>query len=284
MSRLLSLIASITLLSTAVSEPMTLEYARIDEVPLHLDLYLPEIESAPALIVWIHGGAWRAGNKKSVRIKPLLEKGWAIASVDYRLSTQATFPAQIHDIKAAIRYLRANPGKLPYDASKIVIAGESAGGHLAALAGVSNKQTQLEGAIGEHLDQDSSIQAIISLFGASNLTTILKQSTPHGLKVRVPALDLFLGAQPEDDPATAKLASPVFHVDANDPPCLLVHGDQDPQMPINQSHELKGKYDSFHLACDFDVLHGAAHGGDPFYSVARFERIDSFLRSHLSVE
>ncbi len=284
MPSLFRLLPFILLTHLVSAEPITLEYARFDDTPLLVDLHLPENIDSPALIVWIHGGAWRAGNRKSVRIKPLLEKGWAIASVDYRLSTQATFPAQIHDIKAAIRYLRENPDQHPFDATKIVIAGESAGGHLAALAGVTNNQAQLEGTVGENLDQDSSIQAIVSLFGASNLTTILKQSTPHGLKVRVPALDLFLGAQPEEDPATAKLASPVFHIDANDPPCLLIHGDQDPQMPINQSHELKGKYDSLNLDCEFDVLHGAAHGGNAFYSATSIERIDSFLRSHLKAE
>ncbi|MDQ8182665.1 alpha/beta hydrolase [Pelagicoccus sp. SDUM812005] len=271
---LLSLLATL-----AQAEPATLEYARVDDTPLQLDLHLPEQRDAPALIVWIHGGAWRAGSRKRVPINPLLEKGWAIASVDYRLSPQAKFPAQIHDIKAAIRYLRANPENLPYDATRIVVAGESAGGHLAALVGVTNHHPQLEGKVGHHLQQSSEVQAIVSLFGASNLTTILKQSTPHGLKVRVPALDLFLGAQPQDDPQTAQLASPVFHIDTQDPPLLLVHGDQDPQMPINQSHELQGQYEAHHLPCEFKVLHGAAHGGAPFYTEERINHIDTFLRA-----
>src|SRR5882672_3510805 len=145
----------------------------------------------------------------------LVEEGYAVASVDYRLSTDAKFPAQVHDIKAAIRFLRGQSssshsvGAVP--SKKIVIAGDSAGGHLAALVGVSNGNAELEGNVGAELKQSSDVQGIISFYGAANLTTILNQSTPHGLKVRVPALEFLLGGQPEDVPALARLASPVFH-------------------------------------------------------------------------
>ena len=115
--------------------------------------------------------------------------------------------------------------------------------------------------VGRHLNQSSDVQAIVSYYGASNFLTILQQSTPHGLGVRIPALQLLLGKQPEKTPELAKLASPVFHVDDSDPPLLLLHGDQDPQMPINQSHELFGKYEAHDLAVKFEVVHGAAHGG-----------------------
>jgi len=265
----------------ADSAPVEIEYARTNESALMLDLHLPSKNDAPALIVWIHGGAWRAGSRKSVQIEGMLEKGWAIASIDYRLSPQAAFPAQIHDIKAAIRYLRAHSKQLSINTEKIVIAGSSAGGHLAALAGVTNFHSELEGTIGEHDDQDSSIQAIVSLYGASNLTSILKQSTPHGLKVRVPALDLLLGGQPDDKSGIARLASPVAHIDADDPPCLLIHGDQDPQMPINQSHELHGKYEKAGLDCVFEVIYGGAHGGDQFFDEERINIIDTFLKHRL---
>ena len=132
-----------------------------------------------------------------------------MASVDYRLSTQAKFPAQIHDIKAAIRFLRARAADFHLDAGRIVIAGASAGGHLAALVGVSNRNSELEGKVGDYLGADSSVQGIVSYFGASDLTTILDQSTPHGLDVRVPALDLLLGGQPKDLPELAKLANAI---------------------------------------------------------------------------
>lgn len=130
-------------------------------------------------------------------------------------------------------------------------------------------------------DQSSEAHAIVSLYGMSNLTTILAQSTPHGLKVRVPALQLLLGGQPEEKPELARLASPVFHVDGKDPPLLLVHGDQDPQAPINQSHELQGRYAAARRPCVFHVVHGGKHGGKEFFDAERVELIGAFLAEHL---
>ena len=113
------------------------------------------------------------------------------------------------------------------------------------------------------------------------MTTILKQSTPHGLSVRVPALKLLLGGVPDERPDLARLASPVFHVDKNDPPLFLIHGDQDPQMPINQSHELHGKYKAAGLRVQFEVIHGAAHGGGTFYDDDRNGKVLKFLKASL---
>jgi len=208
----------------------------------------------------------------------LVEDGYPIASVDYRLSTEARFPAQIHDIKAAIRFLRGHESELKLSAKKIVIAGDSAGGHLAALVGVSNGNAELEGAVGSDRAKSSDVQGIISFFGAANLTTILSQSTPHGLNVRVPALQLLLGDYPTNVVELARLASPVFQVDAADPPLLLLHGDQDPQMPINQSHELCGAYQKVKAPVQFEVVHGAAHGGTAFYDAERLALVETFLR------
>ncbi len=259
------------------------EYARVGGKSLKLDLHKVNPQSGP-LIVWVHGGAWRSGSKSSMPLTAIVQAGFPVASVDYRLSTEAKFPVQIHDIKAAIRFLRLKGDDLGIDSRKIVVAGDSAGGHLAALVGVTNRSQEHEGAVGESGSADSSVQGIISFYGAANLTTILDQSTPHGLKVRVPALDLFLGGQPADVPAIAKLASPVFHVDASDPPLLLIHGDQDPQMPINQAHELHGAYQRLHLKAHFEVVHGGAHGGPSFYDAARLETVKKFLHGTLVPE
>ena len=251
-------------------------FATIGEKRLALDIYLPEgVENAP-LLVWVHGGAWRSGSKTDVPAV-FVENGFATASVDYRLSVEAKFPAQVHDIKAAIRFLRANGKEYGLRTDRIAIAGSSAGAHLAALVGVTNGHPELEGVVGDYADESSDVQAILSYFGASNLTSILRQSTPHGLSVRKPALDLFLGGQPDVVPDMAKLASPLFHVDAGDPPLLLLHGDQDPQMPINQSHEMDGIYQRHDLEVSFDVVHGAAHGGPAFYEDDHLESALSFL-------
>ena len=258
-----------------------IEYVAQGHVSQKLDIYLPKENKEAQLVVWIHGGAWRAGDKAKVPILALLDKGYAIASVNYRLSPVAKFPAQIHDLKAAVRYLRANQNRYGYSAQKIIVAGASAGGHLAALLGVVNGHSELEGKLGSHLTTSSDVHGIIDYYGPTNFLTILKQSTPHGLGVRIPALQLLLRAQPEDVPDLAKLASPVFHVDKNDPRLLLIHGDQDPQVPIGQSHELHGTYKKAGLAdrVTFEVIHGGAHGGGEFYDHARMDLVSEFLDS-----
>jgi acetyl esterase/lipase len=275
---LLSLAAAVS--ASAEKDIRAITFATAGETALKLDLYLPD--STPAgLIVWVHGGAWRGGSRAGVDLKGLVAHGWAIASVDYRLSTVAQFPAQIHDIKAAIRFLHAHATEYNYPASRFVIAGSSAGAHLAALVGLTNGMAELEGTEGDFTKESSSVQAIIDLYGASNLTTILAQSTPHGVAMRAPALELLLGGQPGAKVELARLASPVFHVDASDPPLFMMHGDQDPQMPINQSHELQGAYEKLNLSVVFKVLHGSGHGGPAFTDEASLTLIDTFLRQHL---
>ena len=248
--------------------------------PLLLDLYMPETANPP-LLVWLHGGAWENGNKSAMPLEPLIERGFAVASLDFSPASKAKFPGQIHEIKAAIRFLRAEASRRGYDASRIAIAGASSGAHLAAVVGTGNGHPELEGTLGDHRDQSSNVQAIVSYFAATNLTTILAQSTPFGLNIREPALTRLLGAPPKEAEPLAKLASPVFQVDRSDPPLLLLHGDQDPQMPINQSHELEGAYERTGLPVDFHVVHGAAHGGDAFYSPENVERVAKFLDAEL---
>jgi acetyl esterase/lipase len=262
-------------------------FANVDGLPLLLDVYLPDsppdVAAKPlGVILWVHGGAWRAGSRASPDLLGLTARGWALASVDYRLSTVAQFPAQIFDIKAAVRYLRAHAAEFGIPRTPFVVAGSSAGGHLAALVGLSNGERELEGvAASKDSKQSSDVQAVVSLYGASDLTLILSQSSPHGLSVRVPALDLLLGGQPDKVPDLARLASPVFHVDAGDPPLLLLHGDQDDQMPIEQSRELEAAYRKLGLPVQFEVVKGSGHGGPAFTDSAHLELIDRFLRAQL---
>jgi acetyl esterase/lipase len=256
-------------------------YATVGGKPLALDLYMPAGVDAPPLVVWIHGGRWMNNDKSDVPMA-FVERGIATASLDFRQATEARFPAMVHDIKAAVRFLRAKAPEYRYRADRIAIAGTSSGAHLATLVGVTNGHKELEGTLGDHRATSSDVQAIVSYYGASNLTTILAQSTPYGVGVRRPALEALLGALPDQARELAKLASPVTHVDRSDPPLLLLHGDQDPQMPINQSHEMEGAYESLGLDVFFDVVHGALHGdGDReprFFSPARIERAVAFLK------
>ncbi len=241
-----------------VIEHKELRFAAVDRRDLLLDLYVPE--SPRCLIVWVHGGRWWRGIRSSFP-EGLVTRGYALASVDYRLATEAIFPAQVHDIKAAIRFLRAHAERYGYPGSPIAIAGASAGGHLAALVGVTNGDEAYEGRLGDHLDRSSSVQAILDLFGPTNLLTILDQSSIQGYKVRAPALALLLGGDPGAVQDLARRASPVFQVDSGDPPLLIIHGDQDIQVPINQSHELTGAYEEHGLRVRMKVIHGGGHGG-----------------------
>jgi acetyl esterase/lipase len=258
-------------------------YATVDGKDLKLDLYLPSKPSVNGLLVYVHGGAWRGGSKDGVP-KVFIDSGVPTASLEFRQSTEAKFPAQIHDIKAAIRFLRAKADSYGYKAQRIVIVGNSSGGHLAALTGVTNGNVDMEGKVGDHLTQSSNVQAIIDYYGATNLTTILTQSTPFGLNMRKPALELLLGSEPDKNIELAKLASPVYHVDKNDPPLLIFHGEQDPQMPISQSHELAGAYKKANLDVQFDVVYGAAHGGDMFYTPDKAKLALDFIKKHLGNE
>ena len=252
-------------------------YATVDGKPLALDLYLPaNVQHAP-LVVYLHGGAWKDGDKAQYPAF-LVERGFAVASLDFRSTNVAPFPANVQDIKAGIRFLRARAAQYGYRPERIALAGASSGAHLANEVGMSGGNAQLEGTLGDYPEQSSRVQAIVSYFGASDLTTILAQSTPFGLSVREPALVQLLGALPEKVPDLARLASPVFQVDKGDPPLLLLHGDQDAQMPINQSHELQGAYEKAGLDVTFDVVHGAAHGGDAFFAPDRVARAVAFLR------
>lgn len=277
----LAIFTSFQCLSQTAPTHKDIVYATVDGKELKLDLYLPSNTATSGLLVFVHGGAWRGGSKDGVpKIFP--DNGIPTASLEFRQSTEAKFPAQIHDIKAALRFLRAKAGSYGYNAQRIIIVGSSSGGHLAALTGVTNGNSELEGKIGDNLQQPSNVQAIIDYYGATNLTTILAQSTPFGLNVRKPALELLLGSEPDKNIELAKLASPVFHVDANDPPLLIFHGEQDPQMPISQSHELAGAYKKFNLDVHFDVVYGAAHGGEMFYTPERMKLAIDFIKKHLA--
>ena len=277
-------LAGLLTVPIAVADEPTLSdilYGSVGDIALRLDLYEPtKRRQERPLIIWVHGGAWRSGSKSGVPIVKLREQGFAIASVDYRLSPVAKFPAQTHDIKSAIRFLRANADRFGVDPNRFVLAGSSAGGHLAVLAAVSDGVPELSGNLGVVEKISSSVQAAVSFYGAGNLQTILSQSTPFGLDVRVPALQLFLGGQPEQQPTLARLASPVEHIDSRDPPLWLFHGDQDPQMPINQSHELVGAYNKVGLPVHFEVVYGGKHGGAGFFTDEQLLRLgDELFRS-----
>lgn len=255
-------------------------YASSPEKELKLDLYIPDQVIHPYLIVWVHGGAWHSGSRENPPME-LVKRGYALASISYRKTVEAKFPAQIHDIKAAVRYLRAHSDQLGYRSDKIILWGSSAGGHLAALAGLTNGHKTLEGKIGNELTTSSDVQVVLDFFGPSDLTTIMSQSTPHGINVRGPAMTLMFGKPLDQAAEELKMASPVFHADKNDPPLFICHGDQDNQVPINQSIQLYGKYQDLGLTVQLEFVYGAGHGGKAFSEPGLMDKVEQFLKKVL---
>ena len=276
----LVLLAQPGLAQDGITRTGDIVFAEIGGMELMLDLYVPSGATNAPVLLFAHGGGWARGSRENVPHIGLVPAGYAIASVDYRLSGDAKFPAQIYDLKAAVRYLRANASELGLDPDRIGATGSSAGAHLAQLLGVTNGSAEHEGDVGDYDNVSSDVSVIVSYYGASNFTTILDQSTPYGYGVRAPALEGLLGGLPEAEPELAHLASPIFHVDSSDPPLYLLHGDQDPQMPINQSHEIHGKYKALGLPVHFEVVHGAEHGGEAFYDSTTTAKVRAFLDTH----
>jgi len=200
-----------------------------------LDLFAAEEASEPLpLVVWIHGGAWQSGSKENCPALPLATRGYAVASINYRLTGEASFPAQIEDCRAAIRWLRANAEKHHLDPRRIGVWGASAGGHLVALLGTSADVKGWDG-VGGHSNESARVQAVCDYFGPADF--LLHFNPDRATKADSPITRL-LGGPLKDKQDEARKASPVTYISKDDPPFLIVHGDQDPLVPIVQSELL----------------------------------------------
>jgi acetyl esterase/lipase len=254
---------------------------------LKLDLYLPpEIKTCVPLVIWVHGGGWRGGAKDLAgeHILPAIENGFALASISYRFSDVATFPAQIHDVKAAVRWLRAHAQEYQLDPQRFGAWGASAGGHLVALLGTSGDVAELEGE-GNHLDQSSRVQAVCDWFGPANFPTFDEQQNDDRVADDVDSLLVhFLGGTPQDKADLARMASPVHHITEDDPPLLIMHGDEDNIVPYAQSVELRDAYEQADLEVELVTLQDTGHGGGQFNNPQTSKRIWDFFRKHLIVE
>jgi acetyl esterase/lipase len=238
-----------------------LEYGKVDGRAMRLDLYLPEKADKPLpLIIWIHGGAWLAGSKDDP--SPALRftsDGYAVAQVGYRLSQEARFPAQIHDCKAAVRWLRANAAKYNLDPNKSVAWGSSAGGHLVALLGTSGGVTELEGHVND-LKDSSRVQAVVDWFGPTDFLHIGDAESDIGHNApESPESKLIGGAVLENKDKAAK-ASPITYVAKGAPPFLIMHGDRDRTVPYSQSELLYAALKKAGVDVTFVPMKGAGHG------------------------
>lgn len=238
------------------------EYARVDDKALLLDLYLPPKGDEPRpLVVWIHGGGWKAGSKERCPAVPLSGQGFAVASINYRLSTEAKFPAQIHDCKGAMRWLRAHAKEYGFDPERIGVWGSSAGGHLVALLGTSGGVPEVEGDVGGNLKQSSRVQAVCDFCGPSSFREEDLDSREQGERFggRASVVQL-LGGPVGESRDKARQASPVTYVSGDEPPFLIVHGDRDPTVPVSQSKLLAAALKKTGTDATLHIVPGAGHG------------------------
>lgn len=244
-----------------------------------LDVYLPKqrADKPLPLVIWVHGGGWRQGNRFPCPALFLAEHGYAVASLGYRLSDAAQFPAQIHDCKAAIRYLRSHAEEFQIDPSRFGVWGSSAGGHLAALLGTSGNAPELEGELGV-TNVPSSVSAVCDYFGPTDLLKMASQSGPDS-RIDHDAVDSpeskLLGGPLQEQIAAARQANPLTYVDPQDPPFLIVHGDKDPLVPLPQSRLLVDALAMANVDNELVVVPGGGHG--PFREPERLNQVTSFF-------
>lgn len=281
--RTLALIAVCSAALPAVAvEPAfrDLVFAKVDGQELKLDLYLPESETKAPLVVYIHGGGWRKGSYKSCRTAWLAEHGFAVASISYRLTDKAIFPAQIHDCKGAVRWLRAHADKYGYDAKRIGVVGTSAGGHLSLMLGVTAGDTAMEGSVGGNPEQSSRAAAIVDYYGPSDFV-LRAGNQPSKTQTPDSPVFLLLGGPAGSLRKEARFASPAYHVTSDDPPLLILHGDKDATVKLDQSERMLAAYEKFGLPVKLEVVPGAGHGSAPIFAKKYQEQVAEFFRLHL---
>jgi acetyl esterase/lipase len=243
--------------------------------PLKLDLYRPSYtRSAVPTVLWVSGNGWDQVSKGGCAHQAawLTQYGFAVASVEYRASSEAPFPAQIQDCKAAVRWLRAHANEHGLDRRRFGAWGDDAGGHLAELLGTTARIAAFEGE-NVYPGESSEVQAVCAFYGPSDLADL-------------PSADeqvaRLLGALPEDDPQRAAWASPIYHINEDSAPHLLAHGDQDERVPISQSYRYLSRLQQFGIEASLYVRKGFSQENSAFYEYERLrQKVAAFFAYHL---
>jgi len=219
----------------------------------------PGSEPLPA-VLWAHGGGWKAGSKDghTDKLIHLATNGFVSASIDYRLSGEAPFPAAIEDCKCAVRFLRANAAKYGINPARIGAWGGSAGDHLVELLGVTTEEDKLEGS-GGWSGGSSRVQAVCSWYGPADLANLNGEKEWDKVKENSEGIVRFLGGKLSEKPELYKQASPISHVSPDDPPFLLMHGDQDTTVPVWQSEVMAKALKSKGVPVELIVVTNAGH-------------------------
>ena len=259
-----------------------LEYVPAGHERHKLDLFLPKGVNGPLpLLVWVHGGGWKNGSKDGCPPlrKGYAQRGYAVASINYRLSGHAVFPAQIQDCKAAIRWLRAHAVEYGIDPKRIGVWGSSAGGHLVALLGTSGDVKEFD--VGGNLDQSSRVQAVCDYYGPTDfevfVTTPRYESHASGSSPEA----LLIGGAVLENKEKARRVNPIEYVSKDDPPFLIVHGDEDRTVPLNQSSLLYEALKKAGRDVRFHTILGAGHGRPGFGAPEIEEMVRRFFDAKL---
>jgi acetyl esterase/lipase len=253
-----------------------IEYAAVGLRSLKLDLYIPQGVAKPMpVVMWVHGGGWREGSKDIPMMLPLAPLGFAVASIDYRLSQEAIFPAQIYDCKAAVRWLRYHGPEYGLDPKRIAAAGASAGGHLVALLGTTANESALEGMEG-YSGVSSAVQAVVDFYGPTDFTDLGRDYTASQTNF----VAELLGGSIDRNWEKARAASPVFHVDARSCPFYIAHGDHDSIVPVEQSIELDAALTKAGVPSALYIAKGRGHG---FSDATSMAGVIDFLRQYLQI-
>jgi acetyl esterase/lipase len=263
---------------------------------LKLELLVPQGMPAGGnpvpVVLWIHGGGWRTGSRLPIptRAADLCPRGYAVASVDYRLTTTALWPAQIQDVRGAVRWLRAHAAQYGLDTDRFAAFGDSAGGHLSAFLGMSGGvgtvtvggvTLDLEGSTGGNLDQSSQVQAVVDWYGATDVLQMHFYPTTVNHDGSGSDESKFLGGPIQDRPELAATANPVTYVDPDDPPLLVLHGTLDKLIPFNQSQLLVDAVRAVGVPARLVPVQGAGHGGSAFDKASNLQIVYDFLDSIL---
>lgn len=261
-----------------------ISYAGTDNPRQKLDLYLPKKRATDKplpVVVFIHGGGWRAGDKSSGagNVSRFVASGdYAGVSVGYRLTNEAQWPAQIHDCKAAIRWIRGNAKELNLDPDKIAVWGSSAGGHLVSMLGTSGDVKELEGTLGSFTSNSSRVTCVVNYYGPEDFVTMVTKPSTIDRTTKDYPEALLIGGRVQDVPEKAKAASPITYVSADDPPFLTAHGTKDPLVPYDQALELDTAMKKAGVS---HLLTEMTNGGHGFRSEELDHRVKQFLDLHL---
>lgn len=275
-----------TTIPEAIEKIADIDYAGTKNPRQALDLYLPSKREEGAkplpVLVFIHGGGWKNGDKRSGqnRIGNFVASAkYAGASIGYRLSDEAQWPSQIHDCKAAIRWIRANAKEHGLDPDRIAVWGTSAGGHLVAMLGVSDKVEELEGAIGPHVGVSSEVQCVVNFFGPSELLTMNDHPSTIDHNAPDSPESKLIGGAIQENPDKARNASPIAWVSEDDEPSLIVHGTEDKLVPYPQSVDLEKALEAAGVPTVLLTVQGGGHGSG--FGPAVNSAVEAFLAKHL---